>query len=157
MTDDSRRDRELIAAYLAGRDVACPTCRYSLRDCPEPICPECGSRIALTVENTAHRTRPYVVGLVSLFGLFSHHVWSFGYTAHHLLTPPTGMIGQPATNEVLVLARPLVSLALVTSWILQRHRMCTSRRRTQWWFATAAILVHPAWLGLEVVVAFLYL
>jgi hypothetical protein len=37
----SRRD-PTIRELLAGRDVACPKCRYNLRDIESGSCPECG-------------------------------------------------------------------------------------------------------------------
>lgn len=42
-------DRELLAMFLRGRDVACGVCRYNLRNATAEKCPECGATIALNV------------------------------------------------------------------------------------------------------------
>lgn len=38
-----------LLAFLRGRDVLCPVCRYNLRDLTRPECPECRQGLALTV------------------------------------------------------------------------------------------------------------
>lgn len=43
-------EAELLASYLAARDVACPGCRYNLRGCAGEACPECGRPIRLVIE-----------------------------------------------------------------------------------------------------------
>lgn len=42
-------DAELLASYLADRDVACPGCGYNLRGCKSQQCPECAESIKLNV------------------------------------------------------------------------------------------------------------
>lgn len=38
---------ERIGAYLAERDVACPTCKYNLRGVMSDKCPECGTELSI--------------------------------------------------------------------------------------------------------------
>lgn len=42
-------DAELLASYLADRDVACAGCGYNLKGCVADQCPECGGAIVLGV------------------------------------------------------------------------------------------------------------
>jgi uncharacterized paraquat-inducible protein A len=41
----------LLASHLADRDQPCPACGYNLRGCAQETCPECGAKLALTVES----------------------------------------------------------------------------------------------------------
>jgi hypothetical protein len=56
----------LLRAYLAGRDVPCPSCGYDLRDLVASTCPECGAPLALTVVTRPKRLDAYTIGLVGL-------------------------------------------------------------------------------------------
>lgn len=46
-------EAELLKAYLAERDVACPGCGYNLKGCVTEKCPECGSKIGIRVQAQA--------------------------------------------------------------------------------------------------------
>ncbi len=46
-------EAELLSGYLAGRDVPCPGCGYSLLGLTRPVCPECGSGLALKLVATS--------------------------------------------------------------------------------------------------------
>jgi hypothetical protein len=59
-------DRSLLGAYLAERDIPCPTCGYNLRGLKQASCPECGDRISLTITNFPTRSTEYFTGLVGL-------------------------------------------------------------------------------------------
>lgn len=58
----SSRDLDGFHSFVAGRDVFCPACGYSLRDLLEPVCPECGERLVLGV----HLAEPRVARLIAL-------------------------------------------------------------------------------------------
>lgn len=58
-------DREVLRAYLAQRDVACPGCGYNLRGAQDTVCPECGGRIELAV---GRRVRGYWLLMLVAFG-----------------------------------------------------------------------------------------
>jgi hypothetical protein len=40
---------EAVRAYLAGRDAPCPSCGYNLKGVESAACPECGSRLELSL------------------------------------------------------------------------------------------------------------
>jgi hypothetical protein len=43
------RAQELLLEFLREHDAACPVCAYNLRALTQPICPECGQELVLTV------------------------------------------------------------------------------------------------------------
>jgi hypothetical protein len=51
---------ERLRWYLAGRDVACPRCRYNLRDLKGRRCPECGLTLNLDALTAAEERSPRV-------------------------------------------------------------------------------------------------
>jgi hypothetical protein len=53
-------DGERLRVYLAGRDVACPGCRYNLRDLTGRRCPECGLTLDLDSLTAAEERSPRV-------------------------------------------------------------------------------------------------
>ena len=55
-----------LTAYLAGRDVPCPQCRYNLRDARGGRCPECGDALALRLGLAEPRVGTLVAGLIGL-------------------------------------------------------------------------------------------
>ena len=42
-------ETELLLRFVAHRDHACPRCDYNLRNLTQPVCPECGEELKLTV------------------------------------------------------------------------------------------------------------
>jgi len=59
-------DRDLLARFLHGRDVACPGCGYNLRDLPGDRCPECGQEIVLHLQLAEPRQAALLTGLIGL-------------------------------------------------------------------------------------------
>lgn len=57
---------DLLPAFLASQDVACPGCGYNLRGLREPRCPECGEAIALRVGLVDPRQGAGIAGLIAL-------------------------------------------------------------------------------------------
>ncbi|MFM9958986.1 MAG: hypothetical protein ACKVZJ_13025 [Phycisphaerales bacterium] len=45
-------DADMLKAYLADRDVPCPSCSYNLRGCVAETCPECGHSPKLGIQQT---------------------------------------------------------------------------------------------------------
>ena len=46
---DKPTDQDMLRQFLADRDVACPACRYNIRQLQTSTCPECGRDLFLTV------------------------------------------------------------------------------------------------------------
>ncbi len=66
-------DAEMLKAYLAERDVACPGCGYSLKGCASDRCPECGQGIVIGVWRQPwllRWKRPISVATWSLFAFY---------------------------------------------------------------------------------------
>lgn len=42
-------ESELLALYLADRDIPCPSCGYNMRGSEKCVCPECGKALVLGV------------------------------------------------------------------------------------------------------------
>jgi len=60
-------DLPSLRAFLAERDVPCPACGYNLRGAQDPVCPECGGPVELSIEGRAG-ARGYVLLLLVVFG-----------------------------------------------------------------------------------------
>ncbi len=61
-------DDTMLAVYCRDRDVACPHCRYNLRDNKSRRCPECGRAIELGLHRPAVSLAAYLVLFGGLFG-----------------------------------------------------------------------------------------
>ena len=59
-------DAGLLRAYLADRDVACPQCKYNLRNLVGATCPECGEALQLRVSPVELRQAAPLAGLILL-------------------------------------------------------------------------------------------
>lgn len=66
MDDDASSQAEFLRTFLAGRDAACPSCGYNLRDLRNDRCPECGDALALCIGLTEPRQAAAIVGLIGL-------------------------------------------------------------------------------------------
>jgi hypothetical protein len=65
--DAPRPGTELVCAFLADQDVACPKCGYNLRGVGEPTCPECGREIELALASPG-RSRGYLLFVLLALG-----------------------------------------------------------------------------------------
>jgi hypothetical protein len=59
-------EAELLRSYLADRDVACPQCKYNLRNLVGTTCPECGEALRLRVSSVEPRQAASLAGLIVL-------------------------------------------------------------------------------------------
>ena len=57
---------ELLAAFLADRDVQCPRCGYNLRGITSGRCPECGDPLELRVGLVWPKQKAMLTGLIGL-------------------------------------------------------------------------------------------
>lgn len=69
---------EVIKAFLADRDVACPGCGYNLRGCAAEMCSECGRRIEIGLRSDA------LTGVVRW--------WAIGSLAVNVLVAGAGLV-----------------------------------------------------------------
>jgi hypothetical protein len=58
--------RDHLRAFVALRDVPCPSCNYNLRDLTGSLCPECGQHLELRVGLTEPRLGLWIAGLIGL-------------------------------------------------------------------------------------------
>lgn len=59
-------ERDVLQQFLVGRDVACPRCRYNLRDSLSENCPECGVPLELHINSAYRRLGWWLFGLIAL-------------------------------------------------------------------------------------------
>jgi len=83
--DGQNADLNLLANYLAGRDVSCPTCGYNLRDLRGDQCPECGHSLEVTIRVND--------------GSMMRWVWAF---ASSCLSVPLGILYSAITVVTLI-------------------------------------------------------
>jgi hypothetical protein len=57
---------EFLAAFLAGRDAACPGCGYNLRDLQGTRCPECGEGLVVRIGLVEPKQAAPIAGLICL-------------------------------------------------------------------------------------------
>src|SRR5436305_13805040 len=60
-TDPATAEQQMLLAFLAGQDVACPLCGYNLRGLTTPRCPECGRELRLSIGLTEPYLRAWIV------------------------------------------------------------------------------------------------
>jgi hypothetical protein len=56
-------ETELLLRFLEDRDRDCPRCRYNLRSLTQPVCPECGEELKLTVGRRKINDAPFILTL----------------------------------------------------------------------------------------------
>jgi hypothetical protein len=85
----STPDAEAVRLFLAGRDAPCPHCKYNLRNCESPTCPECGRPIVLHIGDADPRTFWDTLALIAV-GMTSCY---FVYRAtRHVVTLTGGLL-----------------------------------------------------------------
>ena len=115
---------DLLLAFLRGRNVRCPVCKYNLRDATQSKCPECGKRLSLSVSVTdlsvqAWALLTFVTCLVAGPGIlmiaylifFMHDIpsdlpaWSYLVMGFFALSVPTAVLLLVFRNRFLRLPR----------------------------------------------------
>lgn len=66
MPDAPHEQDNLLAHFLADRDIPCPSCGYNLRDLRSVACPECGSALEVHIGLADARMGRYLAAIVSL-------------------------------------------------------------------------------------------
>ena len=99
---------ELLMRYLAEREAACPVCKYDVRGLTEPVCPECGDTLILSLRATSPRQGWWIAGLVA---------WAAG----------SGLFG-----ILLVMLLPSSSVSLKYEWTLWLGALVSGVGLTLW-------------------------
>lgn len=66
-TEPLSRADESVRTFLAERDAPCPGCNYNLRGVEQPVCPECGRGIELSISRPG-RSRGYLLFVLLALG-----------------------------------------------------------------------------------------
>lgn len=129
---------------MRGRDVACPLCRYNLRDLTVATCPECNHPLELRIG--VHKVQVLWLILAIIPGAFSG-MCAAALAAMILIVRVFFESGQPGGPPPLLLGLDafgwlsgFVALAL----ILKRDRFLAARRPTQRIAAMVIWAVHIA-------------
>ena len=150
--NDARR-REMLLAFLAEHEAACPECGYNLRALTRAVCPECGQELVLTVGAARVRIGWLLAAVAP--GFFS------GIAAGFLLVPIVGRLvwGDGGTSPLLNALDlfGLCSGAAAIALSRRRVRFVRQPRATQAWWTLGIWLVHLAALGLFVLLGPRYL
>lgn len=136
------RHRRVLCMYLRGRDVACPACGYSLRDCAHGRCPECGHEPRLVLEPV--RPSRVVIGTVGLC------VWLCVFVVMSVGALAATAAGHASLSALGVLPTCLLlAIAADQWWARQRElRRLNERRRI--------MLVVACWVGPMLAMGVLY-
>lgn len=71
MPGTPHEQRDLLAHFLAARDVPCPSCGYNLRDLQSSACPECGQPLNVRLDAIDPRSGRYLACVLPLGGAAS--------------------------------------------------------------------------------------
>jgi hypothetical protein len=71
MAGTPHEQSELLAHFLAARDIPCPSCGYNLRDLRTTACPECGQPLNVRLDAADPRTARYLACVLALGGAAS--------------------------------------------------------------------------------------
>jgi len=135
-------DRELLRAYLADRDAACPVCGYNLRGLDSQKCPECGATLDWRALSAGLKRGPWLAALISIgLALGLMLTVSVAGIRANLVVPPWGR----AWGPVVIHGGGAVLYALALFTIIWK-------RRRFWWIGRAnqvrlaAVICALVWL-----------
>jgi predicted RNA-binding Zn-ribbon protein involved in translation (DUF1610 family) len=140
--DRAAGDEQLLASYLAHRDVPCTSCGYNLRGITSGTCPECGRPIVIniTIRHFDRTTLPWFLAII----LYAIAAGAFGFFAFMM-----GMLVLLEDGDETVLAGSIVTAfmfiltaAVLAGTIRKRHHFWTWRPARQW-MVMASVLLLP--------------
>ena len=143
-----RSDADLLKAYLAERDVACPCCGYNLRNLTSSRCPECGDRLCMRVTPVEPRMAAYITLLAACCAGFGGSTL-FGLLA--LTAAPASWWAKP--TAVILIVQWCLSAVITPIVLSKRRRFRRAARRLQWLLGIVAWVVFLA-LSTAVVLLF---
>jgi hypothetical protein len=110
-----------LRAFVAGRDVPCPSCNYNLRDLTDSRCPECGQRLELRVGLSEPRLGLWIAGVVGLAAGAGFNLLLLVYVGLEVLQPPKRMGGILGTFVMVNGAGLLIMGASLACWLYFRR------------------------------------
>ncbi|MEM6332905.1 MAG: hypothetical protein AAF823_06155 [Planctomycetota bacterium] len=113
-----QNEQAALLAYLAERDVPCPSCGYNLRGATSTTCPECGEVLALRVGLVEPKLFLWLAGLIPLA-----MTMGFGglLSALGAVYAIANMGGPDEEFFVYFVPLTLVAAAMTGGWLWGRH------------------------------------
>ncbi len=133
----------MLEAYLAERDVPCPSCAYNLRGVRTGKCPECGRTLSLLEHRTIDST-PHLFGLVVLYGLMGSLIWEIASAIHYATFRRSPYFVDDWYQMVLISRGSAlwVAIMLVVAWSVLRKPFLRQPLLVQWLLAAASLGVY---------------
>jgi predicted RNA-binding Zn-ribbon protein involved in translation (DUF1610 family) len=140
-TDRDAAYDKLLAAYLAGRDTACTSCNYNLRNVTSGACPECGEPITISLGRADRSTLPWFVAVIAYAAAAAiSGLWLFIMMMIILFE----FLG---AEEIAVgfvsLCAFLAALVVLILIIRRRHAIWSWSTMRQWWLPLSVLLLVP--------------
>lgn len=146
----SQGDDALLAEFLAGRDIQCPTCRYNLRDVLNDHCPECGKQLQLHLNVAQPVTTPFLL----LFGLVAAAAVQFAIQIPWSLVFVFGLFDNGLfPGDLIFVVQTIIgffSLFICGFMIKARRRMLALPMKTQWTLVAIPAVYHLFFLILNI-------
>lgn len=138
MSTPDEHDLAALRAYLAERDVACPSCGYNLRGLQSPACPECNQALKLQVGLAEPRIGHFIAGLVGL-------AMGFGFC---FIVGLWGLFAAPRTTMLIPLGAGVVVLgASLWLWVRARGRLRRASDGARTGFVIAAYVLSAVFVS----------
>jgi hypothetical protein len=146
---DAAADSEIafLLRYLQFHEVACPLCKYNLRNLTVPRCPECGREIKLTVGMAEPYLLPWILG--TIFMAMAASIGVVFLIACVLFGPPP--LDPVSLRDVAMLSCMfwgILAIPLTIVLVALRRRVFRADRAVQWSLAGAIFFINSVLLVL---------
>lgn len=105
-------EASLIHTFLATRDEPCPACNYNLRGIAADTCPECGSRLEMTLRRV-QRDFPSIAGVLAL-GCLLFLIGGATWGIVNVWNTPASSMPQGFLTQYIAMHSALGSLSLAS-------------------------------------------